>query len=69
MAIIAIQLSLGNNGLINKSQTAVGKYKNEQEKENVILDNVSNKIDNLASSREDLKNITPNPITENSLIM
>ena len=34
-----------NDGLIGKSQNAVEKYSNEQEKENHLLDNFMNRVD------------------------
>ena len=44
LAGVTINMVLGENGIINKSKTAVGKYENAQEKENMALAEYENEI-------------------------
>ena len=50
LAGVVINLTMGDNGIIGKVQTAVGKYENAQEKENSVLAGYEKEIDN--ASRE-----------------
>lgn len=50
LAGITINMVLGENGLISKSKTSVGKYENAQEKENIALAGYETEIDK--TSRE-----------------
>ena len=46
LAGVIINFTVGNQGIINKAQTAVGKYENAQEKENSVFIEYEKNIDN-----------------------
>ena len=53
LAGVVINLTMGDNGIIGKVQTAVGKYENAQEKENSALAGYENEINSYINENRD----------------
>ena len=45
LAVLSINMIFGNDGILTKAQTAVDKYQNAQEKEEIEIAKVENEID------------------------
>ena len=49
LATVAIQLSLGNNGIFNRAKTAKEQYQNAQDYEETEIEKITNNIDSYTS--------------------
>ena len=54
LAGITLAMVIGNSGIFNKANLAKQEYENAQKEETEALDNLSNKIDSILGSREQI---------------
>lgn len=52
LAGVVINMTLGNDGIINKAQGAVDMYKNAQEKEEAMLNTIADKLNDRTITAE-----------------